>query len=67
MSCGGERWSCHVVGSDGHVMWWGAMVMSCGGERWSCHVVGSGGHVVEHQTVTRGDGGSIPPSPVLPF
>ena len=27
-------------------------------------VVGSGGHKVDHQTVNRGDGGSIPPAAV---
>ena len=26
--------------------------------------VGSGGHAVEHRTVNRGDGGSIPPAAV---
>ena len=27
--------------------------------------MGSGGHAVERRTVKRGDGGSIPPTPVL--
>ena len=29
--------------------------------------VGSGGHAVEHWTVNRGDGGSIPPTAVSKF
>ena len=30
-------------------------------------MVGSGGHAVERRTVSRGDGGSIPPTAVLKF
>ena len=57
MSCYGERWSCHVVGRGGHVMWWGEVVMSCGGERWTCYVVGRGGHVVWWGAVDMSCGG----------